>query len=205
MPSNFVSEAERRPRVHLPVARARGLTRALAWSAPAAVLSIASVLVYVELDFSPSGISNRLVDYGLALCVLPFGVFGIYCAYQAIRWLLLFVWPGTLGVFADEDALVLRLGSFGVRYYEASDIDVRYPFELDSDLEDGGFEAFLPEEQQRDTLLPRIAHPKAAGPINIDILRFTGVSEVEAARTLRPVIDSWQASVLHRQEQAKGE
>ncbi|MFH1111127.1 MAG: hypothetical protein V1790_18315 [Planctomycetota bacterium] len=55
----------------LPIARLRAAGRALVWSVPAGLLGVTSLLIYTSLHFVPSGVSNRLVDYSVALISLP--------------------------------------------------------------------------------------------------------------------------------------
>ena len=179
--------------VVLPVARGRAASRALVCSVPAFLLGITTILIYGRLNFVPSGVSNRLVDYSIAAISLPIPLIAVWTALKALRWLLLAAWPARLGVVADADNLTLRLGPFGTRTYDTARLDVRYPFELSQDADGGGFEAFLPEDEQRAKLLPRILHPAAREPLHRVILRFVKESEPDAARTLRPIIDRWRS------------
>jgi len=178
--------------VVLPVARGRAASRALVCSAPAFLLGAATVLIYGRLNFVPSGVSNRLVDYSLAAISLPIPLIAVWTALQSLRWLLLALWPAPIAVVAEVDSLTLRLGPFGTRAYDSARLDVRYPFELSQDADGGGFEAFLPEDEQRAKLLPRILHPAAREPLHRVILRFVKESEPDATRTLRPLIDRWR-------------
>jgi len=182
--------------VVLPIARGRAATRALVCSVPAFLLGIATVLIYGRLNFVPTGVSNRLVDYSIAALSLPIPLISLWMTLKAVRWLLLALWPTRAAVVAEADTLTLRLGPFGTRTYDAQRLDVRYLFELSQDADEGGFEAFLPEEQQRDKFLPRILHPAAREPLNRIILRFVKESEPDAARTLRPLIDRWRSGQL---------
>jgi len=184
--------------VVLPIARSRAAGRAVVWSVPAGLLGVTSFLLYTSLHFVPSGVSNRLVDYSVALISLPIPLTALWSVLKGARRLLLSLWPAPVGVFADERTLTLRLGPFGTRSYDASRMDIRYPFELSQDDEGGGFEAFLPEEEQQMRLLPRILHPSARDPLNRVILRFVQPSEEEAVRSLRPLLDHWRSGRLAR-------
>lgn len=197
------------PVVTLGVSRTKALTRTAAWGAPAAACSVAGVAVYRGLSFAPSGMYNRLVEYSVAVCLLPIVCAGAVFAILAVRWLLLAVWPGSVGIIADEGGLLLRLGPFGTRRFDAASLDVKYPFEQDGDIGESSVEAFLPEEQQRSTLLPRITCPGRHGlpagssePINFTILRFGGLLESDAAAALRPWVEAWQARHAVREEPA---
>jgi hypothetical protein len=179
--------------VVLSVARARAASRALVCSVPAFLLTMTTVLIYGRLNFVPTGVSNRLVDYSIAAISLPIPLIAVWTALKALRWLLLAVWPARLGVVADADNLTLHFGPFGNRTYDAPRLDVRYPFELSQDADGGGFEAFLPEDEQRAKLLPRILHPDAREPLSRVILRLVKDSEPDAARALRSTIDRWRS------------
>ena len=182
--------------VVLPIARSGAAGRALVWSVPAGLLGVTSFLIYTSLHFVPSGVSNRLVDYSVALISLPISLTALWSVLKGARRLLLSLWPAPVGVFADERTLTLRLGPFGTRSYDAARMDIRYPFELSQDDEGGGFEAFLPEEEQRMKLLPRILHSSAREPLNRVILRFVRPSEKAAVRSLRPLLDHWRSGRL---------
>ena len=179
--------------VVLPVARGRAASRAVLCCVPAILLGITAILIYARLNFVPTGVSNRLVDYSIAAVSLPIPLIAVWTFLKSLRWLLLAQWPARVAVVADYDSLTLRLGPFGTRTYDAARLDVRYPFELSQDAEGGGFEAFLPEEEQQSKFLPRMLHPDAREPLNRVILRFVKDSEVAAAKVLRPVIGRWRS------------
>ncbi len=175
-----------------PVSRFRAGTRGLLHSVPALLLAAVSAAVYGRLDFAPIGISNRLVDWSIAVVALPCPVVAIVFGFHSVRWLLLLFWPSRVEIRADESTLTLRLGPFGTRAFDVQRLSVRYPFEFSDDSEDEGFESFLPEEEQLARFLPRITHPRATEPINRTILRFIAESESDAARIMRPVIERWR-------------
>lgn len=177
----------------VPASRANALSRALVWSVPTSVLGGSAFLIFRSLNFSATGVNNRLVDYMMAVGALPLAIGGLVAAFMGVRWLLLAFWPGRVGVFACGDKLALRLGPFGAQGYDAARIETRYPFEISSgDEDEGAYEAFLPEDEQRATLLPRMRHPLARTSIDRKILRFVAEGEKQLAEMLRPVIDSWR-------------
>lgn len=185
-----MSEEPNIPIVVLPVSRTKALTRAIAWGAPAVVCALVTVGMFGRINLAPSGLSNRLVEYCLALCTLPVAVGAAAFGVLATRWFLLAVWPGKLGVFAGPKELILRLGSFGTRRFDADRLDVKYPFELELDVSECGVEDFLPEEEQRATLVPRITFPGVKEPIRLTILRFADLAESEIATTIRPWVEA---------------
>ncbi len=178
----------------LPVSRTRALTRALVWGVPTVLLSATTALIYRDLHFVPSSVSNRLVEYSVAIIALPMPLAALWTACKALRWLLFAGWPGSLGIVASSSQLRFSLGSFGRMTFDADRLELRYPFELADDEDDASFESFLPEEQQRATLLPRISHPDLRAPLNRTILRFALADEFDAVRILRPMIDRWRAA-----------
>ncbi len=117
----------------------------------------------------------------------------LWTTIKSLRWLLLSCWPGRVGVFADDRELKLVLGPFGMKTYDVTRLDVRYLFELSADLESEGYEAFLPEEEQRKRFLPRMIHPDTAGNISHIILTFVAGDEYSIVSVMRPVIERWRS------------
>jgi len=175
------------------VSRSRALFRAAIWGVPAVLLGVACVSIYGRLHFIPSGISNRFVDYAFAIAAAPLPLMGLWTALKSIRWFMLFAWGGAIEIVAGPTSIDFRLGSFGRKVFQVADLDIRYPFEL-IDEDEGSFESFLPEEQQRATLLPRIIHPNIKSPLQRAILQFAVGDEAQVARALRPMIERWQAA-----------
>lgn len=177
----------------VPVSRSRATTRAVVWLVPAAILGVGAISIYRGVHFVPSGISNRFVDYAIALIALPVPAGALWTAWNALRWLLLALWPARVGVFASDAELTMRLGPFGTAVFEVERLEVRYAYECSGEEDDeAGFEAFIPEDEQHATLLPRITHPKAKAALNRVILRFAQGDEAETARRLRPAIERWR-------------
>lgn len=189
--ANF-DHASAPPTVVLSVSRSRAATRGLLCLVPALLLGAATFTIYSRLNFVPTAISNRLVDYSIAVVALPCPIFTLVFGFRAVRRLLLSCWPGDVAIVADETALTLRLGPFGTRAYDAVRLDAKYPFEQSGEFDDGGFEAYLPEEEQLTRFLPRLTHPAAPEPLNHTILRFAVGTEPDVAVALRPVIDHWR-------------
>lgn len=182
--------------VRVPVARSRSMTRAVFWWMPAIILAAVAWELFRRLNFHWSAVSTRLVDYSVAVVALPIVVAALVCGFHGVRWALLAVWPGRIGVYAERDALILRLGPFGVRRYDLARLEVRYPFEALDDAngaEDADFEAYLPVDEQMATLLPRITHPNSDEPLNWVVLRFVSGPEACVAAALRPAIARWRA------------
>lgn len=178
----------------LPVSRGRAAARASLWLALGTVLALATFTIYSSMDWGTNGSSSRLVTLSIALAALPLPCIAVATLVAGVRWLALGCWPGPIGVFASQKELCLRLGPFGTHAYDAASLDVRYAFDMSVDLEEEGFEAFLPAKEQMRRFLPRLNHPRAGGRIARPILRFVVADEEVAAAALRPAVDTWRAA-----------
>lgn len=148
--------------------------------------------VYQHLSFSTSPLRNGLVEGCIVVVTVPVLAAAIFFGLRAVRWGLLGVWPAPIGIAACHNELVMQLGPFGTQSYDASCLQIRYPYELDDDQDGDEFEAFLPEDVQVATLLPRITHSRESKPLNHRILRFTGASEADLAQVLLPITRAWR-------------
>lgn len=150
-------------------------------------------VIYSRLSFARTAVSNGIVDYAIAIAALPLVILTFVCAARALRHLLALVWFSPLGVQANHDSLQLVFGPFGNVSFPSRELEIRYPFEMSGDFDDGGFEQYLPEDEQTARLLPRITHPRARVVINRTILRFVTGDEARIVVKLKPVIDRWRA------------
>jgi hypothetical protein len=182
--------------VFWPAARSRAATRGVLFLAATVLSGVATFVVYASLQFGPSVAGSRVVDYGIAVAALPLPILTWVGALRAARWLLLAAWPKPVGIRAREAALSLELGPFGIRRFDVARLEVKYPFELSGDFEEGSFEAFLPEEQQVAQFVPRMSHPEAAQSLHQTILRFGAGNEADIAAGLRPMIERWRGQGL---------
>lgn len=179
--------------VEIPVSRVRAMSRAVALGAPAFALGLIVVLALRGLRFTGGGLSNRLVDYCWAALLFPLVPLTLYLAAISIRQLLLSVWPFRLGIVFSPRSLQIRLGPFGRREYDASELTVRYPFEIPEAAEGGSFEALLPIEEQLSTFVPSILERDSKRCLGRRIVRFSSLNEEEIAATAREVVAHWQA------------
>lgn len=171
----------------LPMARGRLFLRGLVWGAGGLLLGVLAREIFAKLDFTRTGVHSRLVEASLAVVALPIAFGSAGCVWHAFRCLLVALWVGELGITLRANSLELRLGPFGSRAYPLGELAIKYPFELSGDEE--SFEAFLPEELQRATMLPRITHPSEKVPISRQILRFARGTEPEIAQRIRPWVE----------------
>lgn len=179
-------------RVFVPVGRGRALARASVWLAPALVHGLFSWHLWFNLRLGEPGGPSTIVKVAIIAALIPFGLAGIAMVVWGLRWLLLAMWPGRVGVTADTHALRLELGPFGNRTYDTDRLDVRYFFELSADSGEEGFEALLPEAEQIRNFLPRLLHPDAKNPLQRSIMRFADGTESSVAQALRPIIAQWR-------------
>ena len=185
-------DADHKPGVFIAVSRTKALIRGVLWSTVAMLAALATYAVFVRLRFVPSGISNRLVDYSLAIIALPLPIAGIIALFRALRWIALSLWRG-IGIQADPSGLVFSLGPFGKRSFVSDRMLVRYPFETLDDPEAGaGVEAYLPEEEQVRTLLPRMTYPGCAQQLGDVMLKFAAGDQDEIAAKLAPIALAWR-------------
>lgn len=180
--------------ITIPVSRSRALFRAVIWGVPAVLSGLVAFSIYGRLHFVPSGISNRFIDYAIAIVALPIPLLGLWTGLKSLGWLMLFAWGSAVEIVATKTTLQFHLGPFAKRTFLIADLDIRYPFQWIDDEDESAFESFLPEEQQRVTLLPRIVHPTTRTPLQRTILQFAVGDEFQVARALRPMIEQWQAA-----------
>ena len=180
------------PVVRVAASRGRALARGTLWAALTLVLGAITFLVLRRIDFQPSAVTGRLVNFSIAAAGLIPAFATLLGLAKALQWLSFALWPAPVGVVARRDAMTLRLAWFGGGRYPAAEMDIRYPFELSPEETEDEFDAFLPEDQQRQRLLPRIVHPSQAVPLNRLLLRFVALPEGDLAARLRPVIDLWR-------------
>ena len=183
--------------VWIPAAGGRALVRGMWWGVAAALSGAACWLIYSRLDFRPAAVTNRLVDYALAVAALPLLMVAVLSAIKTLQWLLLAAWPKPVGIHADRRGLTFRLGPFRTRRFDAARLEVRYPFELLEEDDGGDFEAYLPEDQQLARFLPRLRHPQTNELLNRTILTFARNEEPQLAQTLRPLITHWRSERNH--------
>lgn len=181
------------PAFVLPLARGRAAMRGVMWCAGATAIGLVAAMVLSRLDFTKTGVHSRLVEGSLAMLIMPPALGAIACALQGLRGLVLAFWPGQVGLEANDHRLTLRLGPLGTLNYPVAELDIKYLFEWSAEEE--SFEAFLPEETQRATMLPRILHPPAKEQIQQKILRFAAGTESEIAEQMRPWIERVRGEV----------
>ena len=138
------------------VSRSRAALRSLPRLLAAGAAAVLIGSIWGRLRFTPTGASNRIVDYAWAIALLPVGLVALWLAASGLRWLLLAGWPRPVAFLGRRRELTLDLGPFGHHRLDAARMSVRYAHELDP--EEGGdpFETFEDPELQERTRLPHI-------------------------------------------------
>ena len=102
-----------------------------------------------------------------------------------------------IGITGAVALLVFAMDYFipamGTKKFDVEKLNIQYAFELENELTDEGFEAYLPEEVQMRLFLPRLTHPLADGRINQMILDYVTSDEESAAAAMRPAIERWRS------------
>lgn len=152
------------------------------------LLVLPAFYVWPSLQFRPSPGSNRLTDYAMAIAVgAPFSI-GIVLLGYALRWLLFFLWPTSMGITADHHALHFLLGPFGKHHLDWARMEMIYAFEYDDPSEaDPDLLGIEPEDEMQ-SYLPKMRHPLLEGDVNRLFERFTTVEQSKLAAALLPYI-----------------
>ncbi len=174
----------------VPVSRSRAALRSLPRLLAAGATAALVGSVWGRLRFTPTGASNRIVDYAWAIALLPVALVALWLAAAGLRWLLLAAWPGRVAFCGRMRELTLALGPFGHYRLDIARLSVRYAHELDP--EEGGdpFETFEDPELQERTRLPHMEHPDYPGRLDWLILRLAGGQEQVVVQLLRPFIEA---------------
>ena len=175
----------------VPVSRLRAMERGVVRVAPGVVLVLIAWSVVRPLRFTPSAVSNRIVDYSLLALMVPVAVAGMLLVVQGLRWMAMALWPARLEIRADEHAVTMRLGPIGSRRIANETIDLRYPFEMegDPDIGDDVYESFLSPERQMASILPRMFHDAEKRRLDNLVFYYSGQDVETCIAALRPYVE----------------
>ncbi len=206
---NTAGQAESPPETCILLSRTQAMERALIRLAPGVLGIIGAYLVVRGLNFRTSAVDNRIIEYCVALLMIPIVLSGVALVVVGIKWAIFSLWPGRLAVTTGPQGLLFELGPFGREIYPPEELNVQYLFEISMDAanDDDLYESLLPEEEQMATKLPRISHhaptdhpgpsearaaspaqPPAAGHLERRILYFSANSERELVVALQPFV-----------------
>lgn len=118
----------------LKVDRSRAVVRAL-WRLLCAAVTV-GLLMQVRPDWRLLWLTEPASCLALAILVVSLGIVASILFIVAVRWLLVSVWPGMLGVDVTPQKLELNLGPLGRRSHDWSELVVEVVQEIDMDLLD---------------------------------------------------------------------
>ncbi len=133
------------------------------------------------------------VDLSFVMISLPLCLASLVMLWKTFQLLAMVLWPGFVGITFDTHRLSIIRGPFGSRCYETKLLDIRYPFEFSADEMEGHVEAFLPKQQQYETLLPRMRYPGSSAGVDRLIQQLLRRCDGEIAVVMRPMIEQWRA------------
>ncbi len=174
--------------VTLPVSRLQGFLRAFVRLMCGSLLGVAVINGISGLRFVPTGSSNRLTDYAIAIALIPFALGALYLAGAGLRWLLLCGWPSPERIDFSAEMIALSLGPFGKCELDVKQLSMQYPHEIDPEEADEPFECYEDPEVQEKTRLPNMIHPDYPGQVDRLIRRFVRLDEAEIAERLTPFV-----------------
>ncbi len=177
--------------IQLAASRARLLSIAVLWASASSVLVLLCFLLYGRIEFQASGMRSLAVDLSFVVASIPLGLAALVAIWKTFRSLLVVLWPGFVGIKLCDKQLRFYYGPFNCRVFETASLDIRYPFEFSVDDMEGHVEAFLPKQQQYETMLPRMT--QVGGDVKVDrlIQKLLGRSDEEIAAVMRPMIEQW--------------
>lgn len=174
--------------VHIPLSRSKAWRRAATFLLPGLAILFLLTRQIQELNFKPSGVSNRLPEYAWGIVYLFGVVIGLRLAWRGFYWSLVAIWRGNLGITADREQFVVAMGPMGRKVYDSGGIVARYPYDDPEAGDDGLAEGLRDPARYRKTYLPILTH--AASKIRLDLLvrHLAGEAESSLAASLHDFI-----------------
>lgn len=144
-----------------------------------------------SLRFVPSGVSNRITDYALATMLLAVAATGAALLALGLKWLLFWLWPGSLAIVADERELCIPTGPLRRVRLDWARMSARYSFEMSPDEDEDAFyfDSMMDEDTEPAARLPLLQHPACRGPVNYHLVRFAKAEENVLVQRLRPFVE----------------
>jgi len=178
--------------VSFPIDRMRAARRGVTFLFPGAGIVMLFGALISGLDFVPSGVSNRIIDYSLAFIYFMAALGGVALLWRGFYWLCVASWPRPVCVIADADAIRFELGPMGRQRYDLARIRAVYPFDEPEEADDGVVEALRDPEKYAAEHLPRLTHPDAVSHLDVMIRHLVTADEITLTRRLKPIIDRCQ-------------
>ena len=144
------------------------------------------------LDFVPSGVSNRIIEYALACIYVMTVLGGLALVWRGLYWVSVASWPRPVCVVVDADAIRFELGPMGRQCYDLARVSAVYPFDEPEEGDDGVYEALRDPEKYAAEHLPKMTHPDAVSNLDVMIRHLVTADETAMVRKLKPIIDRCQ-------------
>lgn len=165
--------------IELPVDRLRAAVRGL-WFLGGALLLLGFVYIIQK------NVNSELLWKTQPLVFLAGGVFvlivttaAFILVFRGAKWIILSLWPKTLGIVISPTAVRLDLGPFGKESYDWKAVHVTLGQGFDPEMLDD-----LPD----DALLPTMTHPSLSEDILSRIQRFAALESEELTTHIRPYL-----------------
>lgn len=178
--------------VSFPVDRMRAARRGVTFLSPGAGVVVLFGWLISGLDFIPSGVSNRIIEYALACIYLMAALGGVALVWRGLYWLCVASWPRPVCVVADANAIRFELGPMGRQCYDLTRISAVYPFDEPEEGDDDVYEALRDPEKYEAEHLPRMTHPDAVSHLDVMIRHLVTIDEADLARRLKPFVNRCQ-------------
>lgn len=149
----------------LPVDRGKALFRAGWIGGVGVVLLCGAWMLAANVRWPVMWVTERLTALTVAFLLLLILAVGAAVTWRGLKWLLLACWPRPIGIEIGTEALVLRLGPFGVHRYRWEEIQSSPEAVGDDET------AFEADDEPR---LPALHHPQADGDLADVLVRFSG-------------------------------
>jgi len=165
--------------------RSRAVVRAL-WRLLCAV-GFGGLLAQIRPDWRLLWLTQPATCLALGVLALCLAAVTLILVIVAIRWLMLAVWPGPLGVQVTPRRVEMNLGPLGRLGFDWSDIVIDVEQEFDAEILDE-----LPD----DSFVPRIRRRGSKEDLARLIQLATNVSDEELTRRFRPYLRAASAGTV---------
>lgn len=171
------------PSFFLKVDRSKAVVRAV-WRLLCAAVT-AGLLLQVRPNWGLLWLTEPASWFALAMMVFCLGIVVLALVIVGVRWLLVSVWPGPLGVRVTPKTLDIDLGPLGRSAHEWADLNVEIVQEIDPDLLDQ-----LPD----DSINLRIRRRGAKEDLAHTVQVAANLDDEEMTRLFRPYLEMGRIS-----------
>lgn len=172
--------------VRLQVDRARAMVRGL-WRLGVSILIIFLLVIWQRnLNWELLWHAHRATFLALSVFFLGLAAIAAVLLIICIRWLLLACWTAELGIEISSQTVSLKLGPFGRRTYDWSDIEMGIEQDFDVELLDR-----IPD----DAIVTFMRHPDSNEDLLLRVQRFAGLETERLTSLMRPYL-KWTSSEI---------